>query len=128
MSYWNLFLFPHRSYLGREGENTILERVQLARAQYSHVSRLAAAQSEFLVAAQVSVQVAQHAGRLHLNWRHLSNRLHVQIVFSEFIANVVVFSQNNHLYDNIGFLLRTQSPIQRIQFTDSEETLKIKPK
>lgn len=50
----------------------------------------------------------------------------MQIVFGEFILDVIVLCQNDHLNDDIGLLLSTQSTIQRVQFTDSEETLKRK--
>lgn len=70
--------------------------------------------------------MAEHSSRLHLDWRHFSDRLHVQIVFGEFILDVIVLCQNDHLNDDIGLLLSTQSTIQRVQFTDSEETLKRK--
>lgn len=112
-------------YLGREGKDAIFERVQFTGAQDAHIPRFTAAESELLVASQVRVQMAEHSCRLHFNWRHFSNRLHVQVVLGQLIADVVVLGQNDHLDDNVGLLLGAQTPIQRIQFTNGQESLEI---
>lgn len=117
-------MFPkNRNYLRRERKDAILQRVQFAGAQNSHVPRFPATEAELLVPSQVRVQMTQDPRWLHLNRSHIGDRLHVQIMFSEFVPNIVVFGQDDHLYHDIGFLLRTQATIQRVQFTDGEESL-----
>lgn len=111
-------------YLRRKRKDAILQRVQLARAQYTNIARFAAAEAELLVASQISIQVAQHPGRLHLNGCHLSDRLHMEVMLGEFIANVIVLGQNDHLDDHVGFLLGAQPPIQRIQLADGQKSLR----
>lgn len=115
---------PLICYLWREGEYAILQRVQLAGAQDAHVPRFAATQAELLVASQISIQVAKYACGLHLDGRHLSDCLHVQVVFGQLVADVIVLGQNHHLHDHVGLLLRPQATIQGVQLAHCQESLR----
>lgn len=68
--------------------------------------------------------MAQHTGWLHLNWCHLGNSLHVQIMLGQFIPYLIVLRNYDHLNNNIGLFLRPESSIKWIQFAYSQKALR----
>lgn len=89
-------------YLRRESENSILQRVQLARAEYTHVSRLSAGEAELLVATEIRVQMAQNSSRLNFDGRYFSDSLNVKTVVEELVPDLVVVGDDNNLNNDLG--------------------------
>lgn len=115
---------PTDTYLRSEGEDAILERVQLAGTEDTNVAGLTTAKAELLIPSQIGVQVAENSSRLDFDRGNFGDGLHVNAMLGQLVLDVAVFRQDHHLDYHVRFLLRAQSTIQRIQFTNRQKSLK----
>lgn len=84
-----------------EGENPILQRVELAGAEDADVSRFTTGQAELLVPPEICVEMAENAGGLHFDGRHLGDGLHVKAVVGEFVTDFIVVGDDHDLDDDL---------------------------
>ena len=76
--------------------NSLPNEITWLKQLNSHVSRFSTQTALEERLTQVSKEATEHAGRIQLDWCHLSNCLNLEVVVQQLLLNAAVFRQNHH--------------------------------